>query len=127
MKPRITKLKNMKSKSAKSLRDELESNGLPRITASRILDIFQQWVVKHAPRPSARQVQEMSDSMKSIGNFHQSTEDYCQQWVKRMFLEPDVPQKIEAIWIKYKFDPNSQAALACLEAYRLGQEEEHVE
>lgn len=74
-------------------------HGLGHMTAEVIKTGLQasiEWLSENAPTPTGRQIQEISDSLTSKNEDHR-TEDYCREWVYRMFLasEPEIPE----IWM----------------------------
>ena len=72
----------------------------------------------------------MSDSLTAQGDNYHSTEAYCEEWQRRMFLaEPEIPEEIEdLLWLKrMRISPSNlpDPMYAChdadvIEAYRRG-------
>lgn len=62
----------------------------------KFLETAIQWLAENPIVPSGRHLQEMSDSLTKQGDVYHSTEAYCTEWQRRMFLRPQIGKFAEA-------------------------------
>ena len=102
-----------------SVIEYMDDNHLAKVALEAAL----RWLSENAPKPTSRDIQNMSDWMTDNGDQYHSTESYCEEWVRRMFLapepEPEIPEEIKDLLVE-GIAPTLNQNHSIIEAYRRG-------